>query len=217
MKKLAIGCGLVVLLTGVVAAGVVYYLYRQVSSAVTQLAEFGQVPEIERAVRNKAPFTPPVSAELTEQQVEQLIRVQQAVRARLGQHLKTFEVKYRELARKQDATVADAPAILQAYRDLAASWLDAKRVQVEALNAAGLSLEEYRWIRNQAYRALGQPFVDLDLGKLVNDVKRGVASSETVAELRGSVGPAGPDANRKLIEKVKKFLEENLALASFGL
>ena len=46
---------------------------------------------------------------------------------------------------------------------------------MEALNTAQLSLEEYRWIREQAYRALGQAFVDLDIGKLVEDVKRGVS------------------------------------------
>jgi hypothetical protein len=217
MKKLAIGCGLVVLLTGAAAAGVAYYLYRQVSSAVTQLAELGQVPEIERSVRNRETYTPPASAELTEKQIEQLIQVQQAVRQRLGEHLQVFEAKYRELARKEDATYVDAPAILQAYRDLAASWLDAKRVQVEALNATGLSLEEYRWIRDQAYRALGQPFVDLDLGRIIDEAKRGITTSETAGQLRGAIGPAGPEANKKLIERVKKILQENLTLASFGL
>jgi hypothetical protein len=119
------------------------------------------------------------------------------------------------LAEKKEATLADAPALLSAYRDLAATWLDAKRNQVEALNNANLSLEEYRWIRDQAYRALGQPFMDLDIPKIIDDAKRGVSSQ--AAELKGSIGPAGPEANRKLVEKFKKFLEDNLALASFGL
>ena len=39
MKKLAIGCGVVLLLTGVVAAGVAYYVFRQVSSVVTQFSQ----------------------------------------------------------------------------------------------------------------------------------------------------------------------------------
>lgn len=87
-----------------------------------------------------------------------------------------FEAKYKVLAQKDTATYVDAPAILRAYRDLSAAWLDAKRTQVEALNTAGLSLEEYRWIRDQAYRALGQPFVDLDIGRLVDEARRGVTS-----------------------------------------
>jgi hypothetical protein len=217
MKKLAIGCGLVLVLTGIVAAGVAYYVFRQASSAFTQLAELGQVPEIERGVRKRGPFTPPPTAELTERQVEQLIAVQQQVRQRLGEHMKAFEAKYKELAQKHDATLADAPALIQAYGDLAKTWLDAKRAQVEALNAADLSLEEYRWIRDQAYRALGQPFVDLDIAKLIDQARRGVDSSETVGQLKGAIGAVGPEGNKKLIERVKKLLEENLALASFGL
>ena len=217
MKKLAIGCGVVLLLTGVVAAGVAYYVFRQVSSVVTQFAELSQVPEIERGVRKRGPFDPPADAVLTERQVQQLVQVQQEVRRRLGEHMKAFEAKYRQLAQKQDATLADAPALLQAYGDLARTWIDAKRVQVEALNTADLSLEEYRWIRDQAYRALGQPFLDLDIAKLVEDARRGVSSSETVGQLTGAIGAAGPAVNQKLIERVKKILEDNLALASFGL
>ena len=93
--------------------------------------------------------------------------------------------------------------------------MDAKRSQVEALNNANLSLDEYRWIRHQAYRALGQPFMDLDIAKIVDDAKRGVTSQ--AGELRGAIGPDGPEVNRQLVEKFKKFLEENIALASFGL
>ena len=49
MKKVAIGCGIALLLTGMAAAGVAYYVYRQVASTFTQFAELGKVPEIERA------------------------------------------------------------------------------------------------------------------------------------------------------------------------
>jgi hypothetical protein len=187
MKKLALGCGLVLVLTGMAAAGAAYFIYRQVSPLVSQFAEFGQVAEIERGVRRRGPFNPPPTAELTERQVEQLVQVQEQLRRRLGAHMKTFEAKYRELANRQDATLAD------------------------------LSLEEYRWIRHEAYRALGQPFVDLDVGKLVEHARRGVHDSEAVGELRGAIQNIGPESNRKLIERVKKLLEENLALAAFGL
>jgi hypothetical protein len=215
MKKLAIGCGLVLLVTGIAAAGVAYYVYRQVSSAVTQFAGLAEVPDLERGVRNRTPFVPPASEELTNTQIEKLLQVQSEVRRRLGERMAAFEARYRTLAQKKDASLGDAPAILSAYGDLASAWLDAKRGQIEALNTAGLSLEEYRWIRDQAYRALGQPFVDLDIGRLVNEARRGVTSGEP-ARLRGSLGPAGPASNRARIEKVKTLLEENLALASFG-
>ena len=217
MKKLAIGCGIALLVTGIAAAGVAFYVYRQVSSTFAQFAELGQIPELERSIRNQSPFTPPATAELTEAQVEKLVQVQTEVRRRLGQQMAAFEARYKTLVEKEQASFTDAPALLRAYGDLARTWLDAKRGQVHALNTAGLSLEEYRWIREQAYRALGQPFVDLDIGRLVEEVRRGVTTTDSAGELRGSVGPTGPEGNLKLIERVKKQLEENLALASFGL
>ena len=215
MKKLAIGCGLALLITGIAAAGVAFYVFRQVSTTVAQFAELGKLSDIEKDVRNKVSFTPPSTEELTEAQLEKLVKVQTHVRQKLGEQMKTFEVKYRALAEKKDATLADAPELLNAYRDLAATWMDAKRSQVEALNNANLSLDEYRWIRHQAYRALGQPFVDLDIARIMDEAKRGVTAQ--AGELRGAIGPDGPEVNRKLVEKFKKFLEDNIALASFGL
>jgi hypothetical protein len=216
MKKLAIGCLGVLLLLGLVAAGVAYYTYRQLRSTIVQLAELGQVADIERSLRVQGGFTPPVSEELTREQLERLLRVQALVVQRLGERVADFEKRYKALSAKENATIADAPAILAAYRDMAAAWLEAKRSQVEALNEVGLSLEEYRWVRDQAYRALGMPYVDFDIGRLVEDVRRGAKQTE-VGRLRGAMGPAGPDANRKLVEAFKKQLEQNIALVSFGL
>ena len=216
MKKLAIGCGVLVLLGCLALGGAAYYTYRQARSMFAQFAELGQVSEIERSVRVKTPYQPPPSAELTADQVERLLRVQDNVRTTLGARFNELESKYKAFADKKDATIADAPALLAAYRDVAAAWMAAKRSQVDALNRAGLSLEEYRWIRDQAYRALGVPYMDLDVGKIVDRIRQG---STTVApgEIRGSAGPAGPESNRKLIEPYRRQLESNLALASFGL
>lgn len=215
MKKLAIGCGLALLITCVAAAGIAFYAYRKVSTTLAQFAELGNVSDIEREVRNRSTFTPPATEVLTEAQVAKLVQVQTFIRQKLGDQFKVFESKYKALADKKDATVLDAPMIIGAYRDLAAGWMEAKRNQVEALNAADLSLDEYRWIRDQAYRALGRPYMDFDISKFVEDAKRGVSSQG--AEIRGAVEPAGPEANQKLVEKFRKILEDNLALASFGL
>jgi hypothetical protein len=216
MKKLAIGCGIALLLTGMAAAGVAFYVYRQVSSTITQFAELGKVPEIERGVRNQERFEPPASEELTESQVAKLVQVQTAVRQRLGERMNMLEAKYKNLTEKKEATYTDAPALARAYADLAATWIEAKRTQVDALNASGLSLEEYRWIRDQAYRAAGMAFMDLDLGKLIEEARLGV-SPDRPGRLRGSIGPSGPESNRARIAGVKQQLTDNIALASFGL
>jgi hypothetical protein len=216
MKKLAIGCLIVLVLAGVVIAGVSYYAYRQARAMFVQFAELGQVPEIEQRVRNKSAFVPPESEELTAKQVERLVQVQARVRRKLGERFAELERRYKVLSDKQNPTIADAPALLNAYRDLAAGWVDAKRTQVEALNEADLSLQEYRWIRNQAYKALGVPFMDFDVAKLVEEIRAGGTAVEP-GRISGAVGPSGPESNRKMIEVHRKQLEENLALAAFGL
>ena len=216
MKKFAIGCGIALLLVCIGAAGAAYYLYNRVASTLTQFAELGQVPELERSVHNKSAFVPPASEELTDSQIEKLLKIQADVRSRIGERMAAFETKYKSLAEKEKATVTDVPALLSAYRDLAATWMDAKRSQIEALNAAELSLEEYRWIRDQAYRAIGVAYVDLDIAKIIDEAKRGVTSQEP-GRLRGALEPAGPESNRTRLEKFKQQLQQNVALASFGL
>jgi len=217
MKKLAIGCGLVLVILGIAAAGVGYYVYRKAHALYEQVAQLGQVPEIERSVKVKGNYSPPASGELTKAQIDRLIAVQNAVRQKLGQQFAVMEQKYKTLTEKDKATIVDAPTLLAAYRDLAAAWIDAKRAQVDALNQAGISLEEYRWIREQAYRAVGMPFVDLDVSKFVDQIRSGVSASFEPGRIGGSFGPGGPDANRTLVEPFKKQLENNLPLASFGL
>ena len=215
IKKIAIGCGLALLLTGIAAGALGYYAYRQVSGTFTQFAALAEAPELEKSVRNREIFVPPASEEITDAQVEKLVKVQADVRKRLGDRMAAFEAQYKTLADKKEASLTDGPKILQAYADLASAWIDAKRGQVEALNATGLSLGEYRWIRDQSYRALGQPFVDMDLSKILENAKSGVQTG--LGELRGALEPEGPAANQARVAKVKKLLQDNLALAAFGL
>ena len=215
IKKIALGCGLALLLTGIVAGGLAYYAYRQVSATFTQFAALAEAPELEKSVKNREVYVAPASEEITEAQMEKLVKVQADVRQRLGERIAAFEKQYKTLVDKKEASITDGPKILQAYADLASTWMDAKRAQVEALNATNLSLDEYRWIRDQAYRALGQPFVDMDLSKIMENARSGVQSG--IGELRGSLGPEGPEANQAQIAKFKKLLQDNLALASFGL
>ena len=155
MKKLAIGCGVVLVIGMIAGAGVGYYVYRKAQALYTEVAQLGQLPEIERGVKARGEYAPPSSGELTKTQIERLVRVQSSVRQRLGQDFAAMEKKYKTLADKDNANITDVPALMAAYRDLASAWIAAKRSQVDALNEAGLSLHEYRWIREQAYRALG--------------------------------------------------------------
>jgi hypothetical protein len=216
MKKLAVGCLLAMLVVGIAGAIGAYFLYRQFRSTVTQFAEVGSVAEIERTVRNQEPFAPPSSGELTAAQVDRLVEIQTQVRARLGDRFAEMEEKYRALSEKRETTALDLPQLIAAYRDLAAAWVEGKRAQVDALNAAGLSLAEYRWIRSQAYRALGIPIVEIDVARIIEDARNG-ATSEQPGSLSGVFGPEGSERNRALVLPYKEQLENAAALATFGL
>src|SRR5919206_2262118 len=173
MKKLAMGCAVLLALGLAGASAASYYVYHKVRSAYAGFAKLGSLPELERSVRKQGPYTPPASGEPSQAQVARLLEVQQAVRTRLGIRAEEIERRYRRLLAKDTATVVDAPEIISAYRDLAAAYMDAKRAQVDALNRAGLSMEEYRWTRSQVYAALGVPLMDLDVARIIEDAKEG--------------------------------------------
>jgi hypothetical protein len=215
MKKLAIGCA-VVLALGMVGVGAASYMaYRKVSSAFAGFAELGSLPELERSIRNQRTFAPPADGEPSRAQIEHLVEIQGAVRTRLGVRAEEMDRRYERLLAKDRATAVDAPEIISAYRDLAAAYMDAKRVQVDALNRAGLSMEEYRWTRSQVYAALGMSLMDLDIARIIEDVKEG---RQAVAPTYRLTPPAAASpALRPLVEPHRKALEANVGLAFFGL
>lgn len=217
MKKLAIGCLIAFVVVGVTVVGIGYYGYLKVRSTVTQFAELGQVRDIERGVRVQTAFVVPASGELTAAEVEKFMTVTSRVHDRLGKDLDVFRRNYKSLAEKKQATVADLPALMSAYRDMAAGWLDAKRAQVDALNDAGLSLQEYRWIRSAAYGALDIPFVDVDFGRIAEQVRNGANNTNASVLVGGAFAGKSPPSNVRLVEKYRKQLEDYMPLAAFGL
>lgn len=215
MKKLAIGCVVLLALGMVGVGGASYVAYRKVSSAFAGFAELGSVPELERSIRNQRPFAAPANGEPSRAQIEHLVEVQEAVRKRLGDRAGEMERRYERLLAKDRATAVDAPEIISAYRDLAAAYMDAKRAQVDALNRAGVSMEEYRWTRSQVYATLGMPLMDLDIARIIEDVKAG--REVAAPAFRMTAPAAGSPAVQPLVEPHRKALEANVGLAFFGL
>jgi hypothetical protein len=166
-------------------------------------------------VRVKSPYLIPKSGTLTQAQVDRFMQVTTAVQMRLGQNMAVFRRNYQSLAQKKETTAMDLPQLMAAYRDLAATWLDAKKTQVEALNAAGLSLEEYRWIRSTAYQAIDVPFMDVDFARIARQAKDDALQGSIL--VGGAFTGKAPAGNRALVEKYRKQLEDYLPLAGFGL
>ena len=74
MKKLGIGCLVALVLLGglgLVAAYLIYdRVYKPASEYVGSFKELGAIAELERGVKNTAPFAEPTSGELNEELVE---------------------------------------------------------------------------------------------------------------------------------------------------
>ena len=219
MKKFAIGCLIVLVVGAAAVVGVGYWGFLKVKSTVSQFAELRHIPDIENGVRVKAAFAVPQTGELTANEVDRFVRVQTRVRDRLGHNFELLQRNYQTLSdrlNKNQTNVTDLPQLISAYRDMAAAWMDAKRAQVEALNEAGMSISEYRWVRSVSYQALDVPFIDLDFGRIAQQMKDGANAGEAVL-VGGALAGKGPDSNKKLVEPYKKQLQDNMPLAVFGL
>lgn len=222
MSRLVIGC-VALLAVGVAgAAGASYYTYQKVTSAIAPISGLASLPEIEGSIRKQGPYSPPASGEPSPAQIERLLGVQQAVRARLGTRADEFYRRYRRYFEPVDGattpvggSVDSAVLGFRMSLDLAGIYVDGKRAQVDALNRAGVSLEEYRWTRSRVYAALDVPFMELDIPGILAEGKEGRPPA-TPASRIGEV-PAGSPAVRRLVEPHRKMLEENVGLAFFGL
>jgi hypothetical protein len=215
MKKLAIGCAVFVVLCVVGGAAGSYFVYHKVRSTISGFAQLSQVPAIERSVRNQSPYAPPPNGEMSQTQLQRYLAVQQAVRSRLGAQATVFERNYHRLLAKKEATAMDMPELVAAYRDLAGVYVDGKRAQVDALNRAGFSLEEYRWVRTQSYAALGVPMMDFDVSRMIEDVQAGRTPAPPTRLI--PLGPTGPAANQKLVKPYEKVITDYAPYGFFGL
>ncbi|HEY3381922.1 MAG TPA: hypothetical protein VGK32_09155 [Vicinamibacterales bacterium] len=215
MKKFAIGC-LVALAILIVIGGVVGYLaYDRFLRPVTQFAgSIKQYSEIEKGVRNTGGFTAPEGGELTEQLVGRFVKVQQEMETKLGARMQALKTKYDRLDRERggnrDASVTEVMAQL---RDLGSLLVEAKRVQVEALNEAGFSLREYEWAREQVYAAIGMSAVGFDFKTMAEEAKAGKFGPPS----RNAEVPETTEKNKELVAPFEKKLRDWAPFAFFGL
>jgi hypothetical protein len=221
MKKVAIGCLVVLVLGGVVATAGMYWVYSRVTSAVSEFADLAEAARLDQNVTNQAPYSPPASGELTTEMIARLMTVQSDIRAALGPRFKEFEERYRDFAARLDKRDGQVPSpgdlvqLVSAYKDLGGLLLSAKKAQVDALNRSGFSAAEYSWVRNNVYAAAGVPGAAFNLSEIVDAVLGG--SQPTQPGFDPMAGLKAPESNRKLVEPLKDRLMENYPLLVFGL
>jgi hypothetical protein len=217
MKKWVFGClGLFI----IVAVGGGYaayrFLYLPGKAYVQSFTQLKVVPELQAQISNKAPFTPPAGDVLTTAAVERFVRAQQAVHTRLGERIKEIETKYEALrpANHSGQVQLSFGEAMSVLKDLTGLFIDAKKAQVEALNAGGLSLAEYEWTRARAYEALGVP-IDTTLQQIIRDAAAGKVPD--VESITNAPPVQVPEQNREVVKPFSKELTQSVALAFFAL
>jgi hypothetical protein len=221
MKKLLVGC-LVIVVLGVIALGVgAFFVYRAatpyIEDARAALRGLTELGDLEKNIKNTTSHTPPASGEITDAQMQRFARVHDHVRSTLGQRMKEFETKYEHLkSQNQGDRQPSFSEAIGALRDLAGVFLDARRYQIDALNTEGFSQSEYSWVRSRVFEAAGIEVANMiDLGQLERAVRDGTGMEDFTAPRIPTRDV--PEKNRELVKPYLKRMDEWIPLAFFGL
>jgi hypothetical protein len=221
VKKLLVGCLVILVLGAVLFAVGGYYLYRAASPVIQNardyLDRFSQLGELEKQIANQTPYTAPQNGELSKEQVDRFARVQQHVRGALGQRFEEIDAKYNTLKAEADGT--EQPPVRETFGalgELAGVLVDARRAQVKALNQERFSSAEYRWVRSRVYQAAGiEATSAIDLQKIAEVARKGTGI-DSIEVPKTSVVTV-PAKNRALVKPHLEQMDEWLPLLFFGL
>ena len=215
MKKLAIGCAVVIVLCMIGFGAVVYYVYYKAHQYAASMQEYAQ---LDTKITNKASFPPPVNGELTEDQVRRFVSVQEGIRAKLAPRIDELSAKQKQFASLQKSEHRDASfsEVISAVSSLIGLMKDAKTAQVEALNASHFSLKEYKWVRGQVYAAAGMTVAQVNFKDLQDAIKQGGGTPGSDVEDE-ETSRSIPEKNRQLVQPYVEKMKDWLPFAFFGI
>ena len=222
MKKILGGC-LIVLVLAMVGFGVAgFYAYRaakpMIDSAGDYVARAREMVSIGDRIDNKSSFIPPVTGELTPSQVDRFIAVQGRVRLDMGDRWGQIEAKSAEIQRRTENNKTDLSLdeLTSVFSDLANIYIEARKVQVNALNVHKFSDDEYSWVRRRVYEAAGVQLAHgIDMSR-IEDIARSGAQKSGM-NLPDMPTPDVPPANMRLVQPHVARLKEWIPMAVLGL
>jgi len=208
--KWAIGCGVTGLLLLVVLGLGAYFGMKWLGVSMESFKRIGELDRLNSQVTNQAAYVPPSDLRLNQGQVERFVAIQQKMKASMESEATNFKASIEELESKfQGSNVQLSPReAVRYWNEFSQMLVNVKRAQVEAINAQGISLGEYRWVTSQALAAMGMPNVVLHVTNLKKAMEAGGAQAEAI--------PSHPD-NAKLVAPHQELLSETLLVALFGL
>jgi len=205
-KPVIIGILVTIFLVIGTGAGLAYfYLVRPAMGAVNAAKDLAQIQQLENRVRDKSVYRAPSDGVLSADQVDRYLVATRNIVSGLEGRVGRLQDRYQQIeAEGRDPGLRE---LASAYADILRLVVEAKELQVAALNANGFSLSEYAWVRGQVISAAGYEAVQVDLAALAND------SGSSLRQVNASVPPQNVELVRPYVEE----LETVLPLAAFGL
>ncbi len=205
MPKFLLGC-LVVLAVLAIGGGTAGYflVIKPAYDFATDVGGFAtEFGELNEQIQRQPRYEPPADGMVTEDQFERFLAAQRDIRTGMAGQLSELKEKWEEMQAEIDEADRDANIVelVTAYRDLSELILDAKRNQVAALNAHDFSLQEYVYVRNQTFRALGEDVAVASFGEQ--------GAPQRARQV--------PDEVLEMVRPHREELMEGYALAWFGM
>ncbi len=209
MKKAGIGCLVALGVVGVVVLIGSRIVMNRLQGFVGGMQQLAEISQLEGQIRNQRPYHPAPDQALDETQLKRYVGIQQAMLTQLGERAAALDSKYKQLSEARGDRDPSLREVMDVWRDIVDLIVDAKRIQVSALNEAGISLEEYNWIRAQVLYTLGHGFGAFDLSRL--------AEGETQPELPDVPPSEVRQQNLELLQPYLNDADDWLPLSFFGL
>ncbi|MFP4209206.1 MAG: hypothetical protein ACLFSC_11150 [Wenzhouxiangella sp.] len=169
MPKMLVG-GLVFLALVVVGGGIAGYflVFKPAYQFASDVGRFAnEFAELNDQIKREPRYQPPLEGMLSPAQLQRYLTAQRDIRAGMAGRLAELESRWQQVQgeigrQEQDANLVE---MVTAYRDLGDLILEAKRQQVRALAAHDFSLQEYLYVRNTTFRALGEEVAVASFGQ----------------------------------------------------
>ena len=169
-RKFIWGClGIVIAAALVLFVAFYIMVLRPTQEVMPDLEQIAALGELNDQIRETREFIPPANSEFTVEQLERFARVQDRMRDGLGDDYALLRERAELLHGLQfdkGGTRAKALTIQKAillFKNLGPVLTVAKESQIEGINQEQFSLVEYRWVRENLYRALEFSRVDVYL------------------------------------------------------
>lgn len=200
-KRRSMGCLITTTIIMAILAGAAYFfVYKPVSQLAKGFSNIEAFTNLDKHINNTAPFAPPVNDELSADQVDRYIGVIQRVQADAMARINDLEHIFNAELLEDAGPVEAYRIFMGAYQELIDSAVAVKQEQVEAINAAGFSLEEYNWVKTQVAGAAGFSASELSLESLMSGelggqqvaIKSNPTNQELIAPYMEDIGSWAP-------------------------